>query len=351
MQRCARLLHASHKVWCPAPTLRLISALPSKRLGSLTVIATICPTRIAGEDRPILTAFSKIGGGFGLAVAKDGSACASIAGSDGVACQDFHPRTLGRRRMGPVWMTWDATASTITVGQQPLLRGQPSGQAIVATARYDGQLLAGGPDVLIGASEADGRRVTFNGRIERPMLFDRVLDASEIARAVQGEMLPGLVACWDFAKEIAGTRIIDIGPHGFHGTLQNMPTRAVTGSNWSGREMCWRHAPDEYAAIHFHDDDIVDCRWPATHEWTVPSDFASGSYALMLEAGDAKENIPFFVVPPVGRPRAKIAVLMSTFTYVIYQNNARFEWLTDPDWRKAWRGSHRGLERLSALPR
>ena len=30
-------------------------------LGSLTVIATICPTRIAGEDRPILTAFSKIG--------------------------------------------------------------------------------------------------------------------------------------------------------------------------------------------------------------------------------------------------------------------------------------------------
>ena len=100
--------------------------------------------------------------------------------------------------------------------------------------------------------------------------------------------------------------------------------------------MCWRHAPDEYAAIHFHDDDIVDCRWPATHEWTVPSGFVSGSYALMLEAGDAKENIPFFVVPPVGKPRAKIAVLMSTFTYVIYQNNARWEWLTDPEWRKAW---------------
>ena len=38
----------------------------------------------------------------------------------------------------------------------------------------------------------------------------------------------------------------------------------------------------------------------------------------------------------VGKPRAKIAVLMSTFTYVIYQNNARWEWLTDPEWRKAW---------------
>ena len=88
--------------------------------------------------------------------------------------------------------------------------------------------------------------------------------------------------------------------------------------------------PDEYAAIHFHDDDIVDCRWPATHEWTVPSDLKSGSYALMLEAGEVQENIPFFVVPRLGRPQAKIAVLMSTFTYVIYQNNARFEWLTDP---------------------
>ena len=41
---------------------------------------------------------------------------------------------------------------------------------------------------------------------------------------------------------------------------------------------------------------------------TVPTDFRSGSYALMLEAGDAKENIPFFVVPPLGKSRAKIAV-------------------------------------------
>ena len=78
-------------------------------LGSLTVVATICPTRIAGEDRPILTAFSKIGGGFGLVVAKDGSACASLAGSDG-PLSGYPAAALGRWRMGRVWMTWDATA-------------------------------------------------------------------------------------------------------------------------------------------------------------------------------------------------------------------------------------------------
>jgi N,N-dimethylformamidase len=307
-----------------------------EELGSLTVVATICPTRVAGEDRPILTAYSKIGSGFGLAVDKDGSACASIAGRDGVIVRISTrvPLTVGG--WARVWMTRDATASIITVGQQPLLRGRPSGRATVATLRDDGQPLAAGPHVLIGASEADGRRVTFNGRIERPMLFDRALDANEIARAAQGEILPGLVACWDFSKEISGTRIIDVGRQQFHGALHNMPTRAVTGSTWSGREMCWRHALDEYAAIHFHDDDIVDCRWPATHAWTVPSDFRSGSYALLLEADDVTENIPFFVVPPVGKPQAKIAVLMSTFTYVIYQNNARLEWLADAAWRRDW---------------
>ena len=104
-------------------------------LGSLTVIATICPTRIAGEDRPILTAFSKIGGGFGLAVAKDGSVCASIARSDGALVRISTGVPLADGGWARVWMTWDAAASTITVGQQPLLRGQPSGRATVATLR------------------------------------------------------------------------------------------------------------------------------------------------------------------------------------------------------------------------
>ena len=123
-----------------------------ERLGSLTVIATICPTRIAGEDRPILTAFSARGGGFGLSAARDGSACASISGSDGVTSLSAGV-ALPDGAWARVWMTWDATTSTITVGQQPLVRGQPSDQATVSTSRNGGQLLAAGTAVLIGASE------------------------------------------------------------------------------------------------------------------------------------------------------------------------------------------------------
>ena len=307
------------------------------RLGSFTVVATICPTRIAGKERPILTAFARDGaGGFGLVVGKDGSTCGVISGKNGAETRVSTGVALLDGSWARVWMTWDAAASTLAVGQQQLVRARLSGRPSVAQFQARNTMSLASRQILIGASEADGRANTFNGRIERPMLFDRLLDEGEIERVAQGELIPGLVAGWDFSRESSGTRIADIGPHGCHGTLRNMPTRAVTGSTWSGREMCWRHGPEEYAAIHFHDDDIVDCGWPATHEWTVPTDFRSGSHALLLTAGGAQENIPFFVVPPLGRPSAKIAVLMSTFTYVIYQNNARFEWLTDPQWRAAW---------------
>ena len=45
----------------------------------------------------------------------------------------------------------------------------------------------------------------------------------------------------------------------------------------------------------------------------------------MLEAGTERENIPVFVVPPKGKRTAKIALLVSTFTYVVYANHARPE--------------------------
>ena len=85
-------------------------------LGSLTVIATICPTRIAGEDRPILTAFSKSrrrvrarGSQRRKRVRVDRrERWRHLVVSTGVALADG--------AWARVWMTWDATASTITVG-------------------------------------------------------------------------------------------------------------------------------------------------------------------------------------------------------------------------------------------
>ena len=81
-----------------------------------------------------------------------GARRASISGSEGVIGV-FTRVALPDGGWARVWMTWDATTSTITVGQQPLVRGQPNGQATVSTSRTGGQILAAGTTVLIGASD------------------------------------------------------------------------------------------------------------------------------------------------------------------------------------------------------
>lgn len=91
----------------------------------------------------------------------------------------------------------------------------------------------------------------------------------------------------------------------------------MRGSNWSGKEMCWRHAPGEYGAIHFHDDDIYDCQWLTDFSFAVPDDFRSGMNSMRLECEDACEDIPFYIRPFSGQPQSKICVLISTFTYTV----------------------------------
>ena len=103
----------------------------------------------------------------------------------------------------------------------------------------------------------------------------------------------------------------------------NLPTRAVVGTRWSGREQCWRHAPRDYGAIHFHDDDLGDCGWQADFTWTVPDDLRSGAYALHLTCEAGEDWLPLYVLPRAQGPFAPIAFLASTFTYQAYANHAR----------------------------
>jgi N,N-dimethylformamidase len=304
-------------------------------LSSFTLIATVQPTHL-GRNCSILSLLNAEGRyGVGLGMDEAGRFVGTFVHgeiSERLEC----PEPASVRRWYRIWLTYDARTRQAIVGQQPLKMGRPNGPATTAGDEIELPQPIGARQILISAPGDEHGGLTFDGRIERPMIFDRMLTADQIAAAADGQQVPGLVAGWDFSQEISSIRIIDIGPHGLHGQLVNMPTRAVTGSKWTGREMAWRHAPEEYAAIHFHEDDIDDCRWPTAYEWTVPKDLRSGTYALRLQAGDAEENIPFFVVPPKGQKTADICVLVSTFTYVVYGNHARPEWLTDPAWRTAW---------------
>ena len=109
--------------------------------------------------------------------------------------------------------------------------------------------------------------------------------------------------------------------------------------------MCWRHAPRDYAAIHFHDDDLDDCGWEPDFTWTVPDDLPSGAYALHLTCAAGEDWLPFYVLPQRQGPFAPIAFLASTFTYQAYANHARGN--ADAAYHRA----RRGLGRLSAQSR
>ena len=306
-------------------------------LSSLTLVATVQPT-ILGRNCAILSLLDADGRrGVGLGMDENGRFVATFGLGDStqrLACPEPARDHIWYR----IWLTYDARNRRATIGQQALKTGRPEGDARTATLLVTLPQPIGAGQIFISGVSDEHASLSFNGRIERPMIFDRALLADEITAAARGTSVAGLVAGWDFSQDISSSRIVDIGPHGLHGTLVNMPTRAVTGSTWTGREMAWRHAPEEYAAIHFHEDDIDDCRWPTAYEWTVPPDLRSGTYALRLEAGGHEENIPFFVVVAKGRKTADICLLVSTFTYVVYHNHARPEWITDPAWRASWEG-------------
>ncbi len=276
---------------------------------ALTVSATIWPTLPAGEGQGIV---SWLGGAGGLALLLDGErgACVRVATANGVETVAVGKPLLARAWYR-VWASVDPATGAVSVGQQalrPFARVDDTG---TASAHVDAPATGIEGDILIGAAGGNPVEGHFNGKIERP-------------RIARGAAPDGdIVSDWDFSREISSLRVVDAGPNGWQGELVNLPTRGMKGSNWSGREQCWRHAPEEYGAIHFHEDDLYDCGWETDFSWTAPAGLQSGSYAVRLSCGGHEDMIPFFVLPPSGSRRTPICVLIPTFTYTVYGNYAR----------------------------
>ena len=307
--------------------------------GSFSVTCRVSPTRVAGTRRTIVSRTDGAGGGFALAIDEHGRLCASIG--DGASMRDVAvvPHPLALRAWCCVWLVVDAEAGKARIGWAALstrLGEMLEPQTALGTLPDDAAAAADAP-LLLAATHHALPVHHFNGKIEDLAVYSRPLTTQETDALAGGGDVDGASARWDFTRGIQSSRVEDTGPHGLHGSLVNTPTRGVTGSRWTGREMCWRHAPQEYAAIHFHDDDIDDCGWPVAFEWTVPDGTRSSTYALVLSAADARENIPFFVVPPKGTATAPIAVLVSTFTYTVYGNHSRPEWAWDAQWKADWK--------------
>ena len=176
----------------------------------------------------------------------------------------------------------------------------------------------------------------YNGKIDSPRLCKTALSREEIETmklgaqpglterrnsGPTGELSQVIVGAWDFSDGISTIVGKDHGPYLYDFAIVNCPTRAMTGYNFSGHNFDWKHAPEEYGAIHFHDDDVDDARWDMDFEWEVPADQKSAFYAAKLTTPDGDEDyIPFWVVPEVGKATAKIAYMVPTISYMAYAN-------------------------------
>jgi len=200
--------------------------------------------------------------------------------------------------------------------------------------------------LIAGAHESNPERgdfvsMLYNGKLDRMGIVERVLSADDMAALAQGTLAQEAVASqekegaiannslpedslayWDttagYTDTGIGNQITDIGPHSLHATGVNRPIRAMTGWNWQGRDDSFRLNPSQYGGISFHEDALTDCGWSPAVNWTPPTSLKSGVYALRVTAGDKTDHIPVIIRPY--SPRAKIAVLMSTFTYLAYAN-------------------------------
>ncbi|UVK40857.1 hypothetical protein LHFGNBLO_002385 [Mesorhizobium sp. AR10] len=148
----------------------------------------------------------------------------------------------------------------------------------------------------------------FNGSIEAPVVSD-----------ASGDVL----ASWTLANTIGREWVEDNVDRSRRLTLINMPMRAVRSSSWTGRDMDWKVAPQDYAAITFHSDDLSDCKWETTIAIEVPAEVPSGVYGLLVDNGVGTDIIPFYVLRNPELPRQRILFLAPTFTYMAYANHAR----------------------------
>ncbi len=349
-------------------------------LESFTLCAYIYPTTpvvdtegVAVGEQAILSKWNATAGtGYGLFINTSGELALRIGRGRGSVEEYSTRKPLFRKVWYKVAASFDAASGEIRVWQTPFITQTNGGHglsllhpledtagSVRARARSAGPRANDCP-LLIAASTLEthsGRELQgghfkhlpapwgipihthkYNGKIERPKIANRALSDTEVelllscagCEHVPGELRGALVGAWDFSANIAenaaSTHIVDTGPHRLHGVGVNLPVRGVTGFNWSSDFMSFRHAPQEYGAIHFHDESVDDARWAPSFTFKVPTNLQSGVYAARLRVNgstraECEDYVPFFVRPPASGPTAKIALVMAMHSYLAYAND------------------------------
>ncbi len=305
----------------------LVEQLPE--LGaSFTVGVVVFPT-LPGKGRQAILGNISDSGGFQLFIDESSRASFDIKTARGVESLHIDIPLTARRwyslcacvdhETGQLRLSQHRLPSLLLPDELPAAAGRPNaGRALPSSAPLS--IAASAP-----SRSGIARTMHFNGKIERPWVARGVAAFAEVAGPAMRDVAEmasrsDLIACWDFALRQDTDQLVDVGPNGCDGRLVNLPTRGCTGSTWTGKDWNWRSAPSEYAAIHFHEDDLDDCGWQTDFIFAVPSEFPGGIYAARLTTGDTSFFVPFFVRPAAGRRTADTVFLISTATFLAYAN-------------------------------
>ncbi|WP_027132972.1 N,N-dimethylformamidase beta subunit family domain-containing protein [Geminicoccus roseus] len=313
-----------------------VPAMPPLADQAFTFFATIWPTLTDRGDQTLAAQWDEerqagfrielVDGGRLAFVSGDGSGTARVATGKPMLVRQWYRIAVG----------YDPASGRVTLIQEPL-RHYPlvhDADRVDGTAETRPTPLAV-PFLLAGSPEADGfigRH--YDGKIDSPALVSGIHGLDRYLPLL-GSGVPfvhdtGLIARWDFTREMRTTRTVDLGPSRLDGELVHLPTRAMKGWNWTGEQHDWTRKPEHYGAIHFHRDDIYDAGWETSVAFTLPDDFKSGAYALHVHCGDSDEQatredyLAFFVRPPRGKNRGqrpKVAFLAPTCAYIAYANH------------------------------
>jgi N,N-dimethylformamidase len=292
-----------------------------------TLQAWLYPTTPRKGIQGVLTRWVDGKGGYGLFI-EDGGLALRMSDASGKVKMLRSGKPLRTGEWYFAAATYDPETGQTRLYQEPLTRyPMEDTSAVVQGTRRDGFETRpyDVPFLMAGHWQVEGRKRVvaghYNGKIESPRIYGRALAADEIEALRRGASVSeGLLASWDFTSGQSSDSIVDTSPNRLHGHAVNTPTRAMTGHTWTGEHHDFKVAPHQYGAIHFHDDDLEDCRWEEAFQFTVPKNMRSGVYAARLKSGSAEDYVPFYVVPKAGKAQSRIAYLFSTNTYLAYGN-------------------------------
>ena len=337
---------------------------------SFTLQAYIFPTTPEKGRQGLLTKWNeKNNSGYGLFI--DDNACLSMMIGDGEG--QVTSLSSDKKLMRKVWylvaVSYNAETGKVILYQQPcvtptngglgmsLLHPADETTAIVESISNVKPGINDAPFLMAASAvnERSGRYIqgahykeanepvelpeqgyVYNGKIDRPRLSRIALskaDIESLARGYHGcssELRSEVVGAWDFhaniTKNIASTFIVDTSPSHLNGFIINLPVRGMTGYNWTADEIVYHHKPDEYGAIHFHDDDIDDARWEVDFTFDVPDIIKSGIYAARVringeDSPETEDFVPFVIKPPKGKTTSKMLFVFPSNSYMAYSND------------------------------